>query len=283
LQDNDYIVRAKYAGGTIDAHYEVPCSGYVPPPPTVEPTATPHPADLIVIGAPQRVGTAEITAYEPVSFTVMISNTGDVPVNNLFFIDLFFDPNGAVTTSTIRIPVIESVGYEALSSLAGQTSRAITITSPIGFQNEPEDHKVYAMVDSLETINEDYETNNISDVTIVEDVITAATPTPSPTPAGGQRIHGYTFRQVAGGATKVLRATMYLSFYNPPLLIGATTSSIDNGYYVFNGVVDGDYSLLACSSIDGVTIGKVMGPVTVNGDDLILNPMLNTLDGALCP
>ena len=282
LQDDVYIVRAKYAGGSVDAPYEVPCAGYVPPPPTAEPTATPNPADLIVVGAPQRVGTTDITAYKPVSFTVTISNTGEVPVNNLFFIDLFFDPSTTVTTSTIRIPIVESSGYTAISSLDGQSSKAITITSNLGFGNTPAIHKVYAMVDSLEKIAEDDETNNISAVTLVEDVLTAVPPTATPVPAGGYKIHGYTYRPVAGGATKVLRTTMYLSD-DTPVLIRTTTSSISNGYFLFDNVPNGTYSVLACSSIDGITIGKLTPLVGVNDDDVVLYSMLDVQDGALCP
>ena len=286
LADGDYYIRADYAGNTVSKLYEVPCFFYTPPPPTAEPTETPNPADLIVIGAPQMISTPPIVAYEPVEFSVVISNTGEVPVNNLFFIDLFFDPVAEVTTSTVRIPIIESMGYTSLSSLAGQSSEMITITSRIGFENDPSVHEVYAMVDSVEDIYENIETNNISAVATVINVTPAPTPSPTPTPTGGHRIHGYTYRPVAGGATKVLRATMYLyagGTVNPSNLMRITESSILNAYYLFDGVSDGTYAMLACSSVDNTTIGKLIAPIPVAGDDVISNLMLDITDGMLCP
>lgn len=124
------------------------------------------PADLI-ISTPEMVTPPPITAYEPVEFRVTITNIGDLDVNDPFFVDIFLDPTG-VTSSTL--PYDQSGGYAAVGSLAAHTSQVITITAATGFANEPADHQVYAMVDTLLQVDEADETNNVSAFLTVSDV-----------------------------------------------------------------------------------------------------------------
>ena len=99
-------------------------------------------------------------AYQPVQFKAVISNTGDFDVNQLFFVDLFIDPGIPVPSGTISIPLGLSDGFTAVSSLLSNTQKIITITSPLGFGNTPEEHLIYAMVDSSNAIPEINEANN---------------------------------------------------------------------------------------------------------------------------
>ncbi|MBX3056968.1 MAG: PKD domain-containing protein [Anaerolineae bacterium] len=123
--------------------------------------------DLTVVGAPQLVTPLPVGAGLPVSFTVTIANSGDADVDTLFFVDVFLDPTVVLTTG---IPITESSGYTAVPALAAGESLTLTILAPLGFADLPPTHTVYAMVDSLDSIAESDETNNVSASLTVTDV-----------------------------------------------------------------------------------------------------------------
>lgn len=116
------------------------------------------PMDL-VIGPLELVSTPPITAGQSVMFRTTITNTGEIDLNSQFFVDVFINPTEIYTE---YIPLTESNGYAAVSSLAAETSRVVTITAPFGFPADIVSHTVYAMVDSLRQVAEADETNNIS-------------------------------------------------------------------------------------------------------------------------
>jgi hypothetical protein len=128
-------------------------------------TIDPAPADL-TIGELTLLSAPPIVANEPVDFQVTISNTGDVDIDQSFFVDVFLDPTAVYSTS---IPLDQSSGYVAVGSLGAHTSRVITMTTA-GFASEPDPHQVYAMVDSVRQMSEGDETNNIAGPLVVNDV-----------------------------------------------------------------------------------------------------------------
>jgi hypothetical protein len=115
--------------------------------------------DLTVIGPPQLVTPLPVGAGLPVSFTVTISNAGDVDVDSLFFVDVYIDPTIVLSTG---IPISQSSGFTAVPALAAGDSITLTINAPLGFADLPPTHTVYAMVDSADGIGESDETNNVS-------------------------------------------------------------------------------------------------------------------------
>ncbi len=123
--------------------------------------------DLTIIGAPQLVTPLPVGAGLPVSFTVTISNGGDVDVDSQFFVDVYIDPTTVLSTG---IPISQSSGFTAVPALAAGESVTLTINAPIGFAELPPTHTVYAMVDSAEGIAESDETNNVSASLTVTDV-----------------------------------------------------------------------------------------------------------------
>jgi hypothetical protein len=151
-----YQVRASAPGlGTVSVNFQVPCPNVPTPTPVPNATDTPSPQDLIIVGPPQLVSSPPIIGYQPVKFSMVISNTGDIDVNQLFFVDLYLDPTSPITPGvTINIPLSESDGYIAISSLAGNASKVITVTADFGFENSPETHLVYGMVDSVQQVGE---------------------------------------------------------------------------------------------------------------------------------
>lgn len=248
-----YTITAVAGGGASDYElFFVPCTEFPTPTPGTTATNTPAPPDLVVFGPPVLVSTPPIIAYQPVQFRVPITNAGDIDVNSQFFVDIYLDPDPTLVLST-TIPITESDGYSAVSSLAGQQSRVITITSQLGFENPPtpdSPNSVYGFVDSLERVVETDETNNITDGLIVF-VTPAATPTPSPTPGGADTISGaaYTFED---DLIPQFRAFISLIDESSGQTI-ATTQSDQYGYYAFNGVPQpvSTYMVTACITIDG--------------------------------
>jgi hypothetical protein len=248
-----YLVKAAsnsypYPGSVISKPFTSPC----PFPPTATPgptdTPTPSPEDLLIVGPPELISTPPIVAYKPVQFRVTISNTGDIDIAQLFFVDVFIDPGIPVPAGAISIPLSLSDGYTAISALPGNASRVVTITTPLGFSNSPEDHLVYGMVDSVQQIVEADETNNISTPFPFDEVTPGPTPTPSPTPGGNDTISGIVRVRITNWVP-AYRAMVKLM--NGTTVV-ATQFTDDNGIYQFTGVPIGNYTITACYEIDNV-------------------------------
>ena len=235
------------------ATFRTPCENITPTPVTATATPSPAPADLLIVGPPQLISTPPIVAYQPVDFRVVISNTGDIPVESQFFVDVFLDPTTILTNS---IPIDQSGGYQGVGSLAGRESRAITISVPLGFKNEsadpanPADHEVYGMVDSLIQINESDETNNISAQLLYDQVTPAPTPTPTAAPSTGiDNIVGIVYRPSDKGLSPLLRARVLLVEVSTSNIVGSTTSDPQTGFYQFSNLPQTTYTVMACGSL----------------------------------
>lgn len=230
-------------GATSTVSFTVPCVNQPTSTPTPVPSATTAPADLIAVAPPKLISTPPIVAYQPLAFSVVITNTGTEPVDNQFFVDLFLDPT---TILTDRIPLNQTDGYSAVSNLPGGASRVITITSPLGFNNDPTNHQVYGMVDSVRQISEASETNNITQPLPMSNVTPGPTPTPTTVGNGVNEVSGFAII-VTEKFIPQYRAIIKL--INGSTVIAATSTDI-NGYYIFNNVPAGVYSVSACISID---------------------------------
>jgi hypothetical protein len=251
LADGNYLVMARSGSGVyIDTEtFEVPCDNEPTPTPIPNPTDTPSPADLIVVGPPRMVSTPPIVGYTPVQFSLTISNDGDLDIDRQFFVDVYIDP--AVVMSQ-TIPLTQSYGYAAVSNLAGNTSRVITITSSIGFPNPPRTtHSVYGMVDSVQQIPEIQEENNISTPLPIANTTPGIPPTATATPGGNQIISGgaFIFQE---GIRAQYRALIKVIDDSTSQTI-ATTLSNAIGFYQFDGIPapTSTYSVSACVNIDG--------------------------------
>ncbi len=252
-QTASYTVMALAGGGHSNTKlFYVPCTEFPTPTPANQPTNTPAPPDLVVYGPAELISTPPIVAYQPVQFRIPITNEGDIDVNSQFFVDIYLDPNPTLVLTT-TIPITESDGYSAVSSLAGGASRIITITSQLGFANPTPGvpNTVYGFVDSLEQIVETDETNNITEGLGVV-VTPGATPTPSATPGGG-------VDEISGGALTLgddlvlqFRAQIFLVDDTSGSIVRMTTSDI-NGFYAFTGVQPptSAYTVAGCIVIDG--------------------------------
>ncbi len=242
-------IRAVASGGAAAENtINSPCPNFTPTPVTSTPTPTDSPPDLVIINQPVMISTPPIVEYSPVQFQVVISNTGDINVNDQFFVDLYFDPTEIFTDS---IPLIYSDGYLAIDSLNGGASQVITITSQQGFTGGESQREVYGMVDSLREITESQEDNNIAFALQVE--VTPVTPTPSPTleatPTGYGTVSGVvrSFNESIGKWLPQHRAKVYLQDENNPAILIGPVESNSLGVYTFNDVsVDTTYTAYAC-------------------------------------
>ncbi len=259
VNNGTQVVKAQSTSSTSTANLLLPCPNVTATPTPVPPTKTPSPADLIVVGSPILGSPPPIIGYKPVSYTVQISNTGDIDVSNLFFIDLYFDPPPAQVKTT-GIDTGYSSGYTALSGLKAKSSRVITITSYSGFAgSSTAPRTVYAMVDSVLQIQEDNEENNVSAMATVM-VTPGATPTPTATPAsgGGSEISGLVrtlvSRWVPQGRASVFLVKVQTSGPTETQ-VARTASDLRNGFYQFPAappVSGGDYyKVIGCFLIDG--------------------------------
>lgn len=115
--------------------------------------------DLAVIGAPLLLTPGPILPDDPVSFSVTIANVGNVPLTGPIQTDIFLHPAIVLSTS---IPITQSHGFMVVDGLAVGETAVLTFTIPAGFPPGPLYRQVYAMVDSLQTIAEADEANNIS-------------------------------------------------------------------------------------------------------------------------
>lgn len=227
---------------TVD--FTVPCPNQTATPPAATSTATPRPADLIISG-PELISTPPIVEYRPITMRFVITNTGSVAVNTQFFTDAYFDPPPSEITET-GIDVSLSAGYLGLGSIPGNSSRVVTVTAPLGFQGGLVGTRtIYGMVDSLEQVSENIETNNLTGPLTVRVTPAAITPTPSPTPGGTQSVSGRVYAYTSNWAPQ-RRANVWLIEPGTGTVVQGPITTDRDGRYAFNNVNSVPYDLYAC-------------------------------------
>lgn len=229
------------------------------PTPTHTPNFTPTPTsteitnpltDLIMVGQPEIISTLPVRSNSPLEFSLAITNSGSTDIDSQFFVDLFLDPTETFTT---HIPLEQSAGYSAVSSLGSGESKTITVSAQLGFHYFGGPHLIYGMVDSFGNpgqgqVDEALESNNISEPLSVMAVTPARTPTVTPSPQpGDEPIAGVVYLW-DGEWHPQQRVTVY---YEEQSGIAVLTTD-ENGYYLaHNTMVDQPYDLAACIFFDG--------------------------------
>ena len=266
ISNGFYTVRANDGSTNYTIQMEISsnCGFVTATPVPATPTHTPNPADLVIVGDPVLQITRPLAEHTPVVVQVVISNTGDVDINSQFFVDLFFDPDPADLNLPTSIGINSSSGYMAVSSLAGRSSRVITITAPLGFSGGlTVTREVYAMVDSLRTIDEDPaggEDNNITGPQYVANVTPGPTPTATSVFTTGLRISGIV-RTLIGNWVPQHRAVVYLFYVDGPsgtMTMTTQTTSAANGLFRFDNLLAPDvndyYQVVGCITFDSVDV-----------------------------
>lgn len=223
-------VARKANGAAVDtttATFERPCPGGTPTPtPSVLP-------DLQISGIslqnPMPLGT-----YEKLYVTVGVRNVGDTDVSSLFWVDLYADPTGVLTTQG-------SVDYVAINAIAAGSTVSFTMYVPNGFK-EVGNHTLQAMVDTWDQILETDETNNISALLPVTITVSNPAPLPTATPVGTLpppgNIQGVTYLNTLPQSN----VAVYV-FAPDGRMVGSGRSDV-NGNYVITNVPEGTYTVV---------------------------------------
>jgi hypothetical protein len=153
------------------APFQRPCPGTTPTP---SPTPSTLP-DLQITGLSLN-NELPLGTYDKLYVTVGIRNVGDTDVSSLFWVDLYADPTGVLTS-------LGSIDYVAINAIAAGSTVSFTMYVPNGFK-EVGNHTVQAKVDTWDQILEADETNNISALLPVTVTVSNPAPVPTPTPYG---------------------------------------------------------------------------------------------------
>ncbi|MBN2392122.1 MAG: pilus assembly protein [Anaerolineae bacterium] len=202
-------------------------------PPTPTPTPSADLPDLQISGIslqnPLPWGT-----YERLYVTVGVHNAGDTMVSSLFWVDLYADPTGVLTTQG-------SVDYVAINAIAAGSTVSFTMYVPDGFK-EVGNHTLQAMVDTWDQIIETDETNNISALLPVTLTVSNPAPIPTATPVGTTPppgdIQGVTYLN----GPPQSNVSIYI-FAEDGRMVGSGRSDADGNYLITN-VPEGTYTVV---------------------------------------
>lgn len=227
-------------------------TGSVSPSPTPTSSATPSPSPTgtvslgdLVIGQPVLISTPPIIAYEPLEFQVVITNSGTSDINYPFYVDIWLNPT----------PTSRHANYVLIPSLPGGVTQTLVITAPFGYEYNSGNMAYFGEVDMGNLVFETNDFNNLSDVSATVPIATAvATPTYEPTPNGAFEVDATTwaFRQ---GWVSQPRTFVRLIDSSSAIVASALTDY--NGYFHFNGVFSGSYTLIACVLINGQQFASI--------------------------
>ena len=241
-----YEVRALSAYHDVVALFHTPCT---------ELTPTPSMPDLALLGTPVIVSTPPLGAYQPIDVALVLYNVGG-PIHSTFFLDVFFDPAGPISTT---IPITQSVGFAAVESMATGELRIVHISVPQGFANEPDLHLVYGVADSLAQIAELDETNNVSPPSVLTYVTPTATPIATPTPESD--ISGMVFRWE--GAWQPQPRALVTLIEEETGTAENTALSNPEGHFQFTGLPSGLYTVHACVVVENESYWGIRNSVRV--------------------
>jgi hypothetical protein len=147
------------------------------------PALTPTPAlsDLAMTGIVEKgefagVITNTVYAGYPVHFFVTIENQGLGPVNSPFWIDLFVDLPGAMPADALYPIFYQSVDWMGVGFLSPGSPVVIRLTYSQGFPVAT-DYYVCALADTLKTVDELNDSNNVNctSFSVVDPPIAATT------------------------------------------------------------------------------------------------------------
>lgn len=217
--------------------------------PSPSPTGTVNLGDL-VIGQPILISTPPIIAYEPLEFQVVITNSGTSDIIYPFYVDVWLNPT----------PTSRHANYVLVPSLSGGVTQTLMIAAPFGYEYNSGNMSYFGEVDMGNLVFETNDFNNLSDVSATVPIATAiATPTYEPTPNGAFQVNGVTrvFRQ--GWA---IQPRVFVRLIDSSSAIVASALTDYNGYFHFDGVFSGSYTLITCVSINGQQFANIT-PITV--------------------
>lgn len=192
--------------------------------------------------------------YERLHLSIAIMNAGTVDVTSLFWVDLFADYDPVTP-----LPEQASVDYVAVNALGAGSTVTFTMYVPNGFETVG-DHKLIAMVDTWNQIDEIDEANNVSEPISLRLTIgnLAPTPTPEITPGPTGVVLGTTRLGALG------QANVAVFLYDADGRLWGSTRSATNGLYDIPDINEGQYTVIGQFRL-GDVFYVAMEPVTVVG------------------
>ncbi len=226
-----------------------PCTG------TPSPTPTPLPqSDLQIIGISVQ-DIPPLGTYQTLHLTVGVRNVGTADVASLFWVDLYADPTGVLTSQA-------SIDYVAVNALAAGSAISFTMYVPEGFKTTGL-HTVQAMVDTWNQIRETNELNNISVLLPVTITVNNPAPTLTPTPEGTLpppgNIQGMTYLD----GLPQNNVTVYV-FAADGRLVGSGRSNA-YGVYTISNIPAGQYTVVGELRLANMLYRGQVSPVYVVG------------------
>lgn len=240
VAEGTHTVRAQNRKANVTATFISPC-----------PVSGPN----LVVSGLRLLATPPITTYSPLQFQTVVRNTGDQPVNSMFWVDLYADSSPPFSGT-------QPIGWSAVSGLA--VSGTITLTINTSGFAVTGTHPVYAWADSWNQIAETRETDNITGPITVSVTAVGPTPTPSPTPGPTTGIiAGVVYLYKGGTLTPISRATVEVRLGSTLI---ASTLSGENGAYQLTDIPAGSgYTVVGWVVIDGQYYTDQVPNVTVVG------------------
>ena len=199
---------------------------------------SPCPAPNLDISALSLVTGGPISTYQPLDFSVTVRNVGTMPINNLFWVDLY---------AAEPAPLTAGIAWGAASALDVGDSTTLTITFQGGFATTGT-YQIWALADSWNQVSESSEEdNNYGPITVT--VSEEGTP-PTETITGTATIEGETWVSLSGFPVPHGRADVWCVDEQGNEV--ASTISDDDGRYTLSNLPAGTYTVLAETWIDGV-------------------------------
>lgn len=217
----------------------------------------PCPAPNLVVTNVELVDTGVISTYQSVQFRVTVANTGTMPVNSIFWVDLY-EP----TLPPVGTPQ-PGFAWGAVSNLAPDASIDVIVSYVNGFATTG-DHYVHARADSMTTVAEtDEDDNDFTDVLVP---VTGTGTPPGPTPGNGE-VYGYVLNASSGAGAD--RARVWCQDQDTGLSV-AETYADPEGYFILTDLPPGTYVLYADRWIGSAYyLGALPTQITIVGDDSI--------------
>jgi hypothetical protein len=215
------------------------------------------PAPNLVVTDVQLETTGVISTYQPIEFRVTVANSGTMPVNSLFWVDLYEPTLPAVGTPQ------PGFAWGAVSNLAPGDSVDVIIHYVNGFATTG-DHYIHVRADSMTMVDEkDEDDNDFTDVLVP----VTLTGTPPGLPPGNGEVIGYVLEGGFGAGAD--RARVWCTDLDTGAFI-AETYADPEGYFVLTGLPPGTYVLYAELWIGGdYYFGALQTQVTIAGDDVV--------------
>jgi len=217
---------------------------------------SPCPAPNLVVSDLSLITTGPISTYQSLDLSVMVTNIGTRPANNLFWVDLY---------STEPTPQTTGVAWAAVSGLDAGASIPLTITIQSGFATAGT-YQIWALADSWDQVSElDEGDNDYGPITV--DVSEESTPPPTP-PTGTGSIAGETWVSLTGVPVPHGRANVWCIGEEGTVV--ASTVSDDNARYELSNLPVGTYTVIGETWINGSRYSRTLDGIVVSENETIV-------------